>query len=231
MTTSPPPNGGNGGNGIDGGDRVEELDELGARSGSRRLRVDIAIGALVLFGILVVVRLRGGDDPATPATRAGTGSNSSSPVARASAERPPVFPVATRQEGNLAKCPAGFECPVAKVASAGIKRALEAAFPGALIVSARTVRTVVQGYGQAIWAADVLARAGEQQIQLRLQPLSPADPEQHSVSLFNGHSITHWEGVLSQLRVVVDVVAPADRPASLAAVEQLAHDAQMLSPW
>jgi hypothetical protein len=225
MTTSPPPDGDNGDNG------VEELAQPGLRSGSRRLRLDIAVGAVVLFGILVVVRLQGSDDPAQPAVRSGTGSNSSSPVASASAERPPVFPVDTRREGNLAKCPDGFECPVSKVASAGIQRALEAAFPGVVIVSARTVRSVVEGYGQAIWTADVLARAGEQQIQLRLQPLSPTDPEQNSVSLFNGHSITHWEGVLSQLRVVIDVVAPADRPASLAAVEQLAHDAQMLSPW
>jgi hypothetical protein len=35
---------------------------------------------------------------------------------------------------------------------------------------------------------------------------------------------------LSQLLVVIDVVAPADHPASLTAIEQLAGDARMLSP-
>jgi hypothetical protein len=222
--TTPPPSTGDGG--------VEELAQPAPRAGVQRLRLDIAVGAAVLFGVLLIVRAQGGgDDPVGSASSTPAAQPSSSSASSVHAGRAPLFPVQSRQEGNRARCPSGFECPVSPVASAGIQRALKAAFPDAQVVSARVVRSVVEGYGQTIWSADVVARSGGQEIRLRLQPLSPEDHERHSTMLIGGHSITRWEGVLSQLRVVVDVVAPADEPASLAAVEQLAHDAQMLSPW
>jgi hypothetical protein len=215
-----------------GDDGVEELAQPDAAK-LRRLRLDLGIGALVLFAVLLVVKWKGGgDDPTgSAATTTRAPSSSSSVATPRSAEPPPVFPVDTRAEGNRARCPRGFQCPVSPVASAGIQRALEAAFPDVRIVAARTVRSVVTGYGQAIWAADVRARAGDHRITLRLQPLSPQDAEKHSTIVFGGHSITRWEGILSQLLVVIDVVSPADHPASLTAVEQLARDGQMLSPW
>lgn len=213
-----------------GDDGVEELAQSPARAGLRRLRLDIAVGALVLFGVLLLVRMRdGGVEPSATSTPAP--QSSSTGINTAADERPPIYPVPNRHQGNLAPCPSGFVCPVSTTVSAGIQNALRAAFPNVEILDARVVRSVVNGYGQAIWSADVRARAGEQQITVRLQPLSPTDPEQHGVTLFNGHAITHWEGVLSQLRVVINVVAPADQPASLETVGQLAHDTQMLSAW
>ncbi|MDT4917878.1 MAG: hypothetical protein QOH89_2578 [Pseudonocardiales bacterium] len=206
---------------------VEELASPERRSTSRRLRLDIAVGGAGLIIVLLLTRHHGGGEPA--ATTA-TPTASTSSTARPSDDRLGVYPVPDRAAGNAARCPDGFDCLESRFASAGTRAALEAAFPGARITSARTVRTVVAGYGQSIWTVDLRAVTGDEVVTLRLQPRSPADVPRHGTGLFGGHAITHWEGFLSQLLVVIDVVAPADHPAPLAAIEQLAGDSRMLSP-
>jgi hypothetical protein len=212
-------------------DRAEELPQPQRRSAVRRLRLDLAFGGAVLVVIVLLTRHHGSSGSATP-TPTPTSEVTSSSTPQALDDEPlGVYPVRNRHAGDVARCPAGFDCPVSHLASAGTRAALEAAFPGARVVTARTVRSVVTGYGQAVWTIEVRARVGASELRMRLQPLSPMDHAQHGTMLFGGHAITHWESMLSQLLVVIDVVAPADNPASLAAIEQLARDARLTSPW
>jgi hypothetical protein len=229
MTTPLPPT---------GDESVEELAQPDRRSVVRRLRLDLALGGAVLIIVLLLMKRSWHSDndgwtptpsPSIPTSTATTRVPEVPPIVPSVSLA--VFPADSRRAGNVARCPAGFTCPVSNIASAGVRAALESAYPGARILSARTVRAIVDGYGQTIWTVDVRARAGAELIQLRIQPVSPEDDEQYTRSLFGGHSITHWESLLSQVLVVIDVVTPADEPASLAAVEQLARDSRMLSPW
>lgn len=213
----------------DGG--PEELPQQPQRA--RTLRWNLALAAAVL--IVIALLTKHGRDVGTADSTVGptpTSPTSPSDVPHGlDDEGLAVFPVPDRHAGTVARCPAGFDCPVSHRISAGTRAALYSAFPGVHVVRARTVRTVVVGYGQAIWTQDVRARVGDQLIRLRLQPASPTDHASHSSTLFGGHAITHWESILSQLVVLIDVVAPADSPAPLAAIEQLAHDGRLTSPW
>jgi hypothetical protein len=196
------------------------------------MRLDIALGGAVLLVLLLVGRHLGSSGTA----KSTNSSPPSVPTATSTShslgpQQVAVFPVPDRRAGNAAHCPDGFACPVSRGVTAGTRAALDAAFPGARVISARTVRTVVAGYGQSVWTMDVRARADGTEIRLRVQPLSPEDKPQHGTTLFNGHALTHWESALSQMLVVIDVIGPADVPPPLAAMDQLAHDARMLSPW
>jgi hypothetical protein len=214
---------------------AEELPQPESRSRRvRRLRRDLALGAAVLLVILLVAKNHGdsrtGGRTSTSAS-APTASTSMTAIPRALDERLPGHRVPNRNPRTVALCPKGFDCPVSHHITAGARAALEAAFPGARVVYARTVRAFVVNFGQAIWAADVRARIGDELLRLRLQPVSRTDHARHGTTLFGGHAITHWESLLSHLLVVIDVVAPADRPASLTAIDRLAHDTRLTSPW
>jgi hypothetical protein len=190
------------------------------------LGLAIVLGAAILLVTIVVTRNHPGSTEAAPTSTPATRTRSPQPL-----DQPlPVYPVPNRRAGDVARCPDGFDCPVSRGATAGTRAALEAAFPGARVLAARTVRAVVQGYGQTVWAMDVRARVGAAELRMRVQPLSPADRPEHRTTLFNGHALTHWQSTLSQVLVLIDVVAPADSPASLSAIEQLARDARLVSP-
>src|SRR3954451_5089322 len=208
-------------------DGPEELIAPDRRSRVGRLRVDLAVGGLVLTVVLLLTRHSGHDGSRAP----GPSAAPQSAAHPFGTETLALYPVPNRRAGNAARCPAGFQCVSSSRATSAADAALRDAFPGARIVSAHTVRIFVQGYGQALWTAHVRARDGDQLLQLRLQPRSPNDGERHDSMLFDGRAITHWESVLLQLRVVIAVVAPADHPVSLGAVEQLARDPRLLSSW
>jgi hypothetical protein len=222
-------------------DGVEELAQPGRRRSRRALRRDLALGAILLFAVVLVTRHGGGGGAGPTPTPTPTGSTTHSGSTTAAPVVAPsdpavtgslaVYPVPDRHAGDAARCPAGFACQVWHGMTVPAQDALQGAFPGARVVRARTERIYVANYGQALWTADVQARAGDEVLRLRLQPRSPDDGEQHGTTLFNGHAITHWESVLDQLRVVIDVIAPADRPASLSAIGRLARDTRLLTSW
>ena len=211
-------------------DGAEELAQPPPRVSARRLRLDLALGAAVLVGIVLLTRPHGnGTGGGSPPTPTATAAASTPP--QTGTAGPAVYPAPYRHVRDVASCPDGSRCQRFAGLTLGTKAALEAAFPGVRVLRARTVRIYVTGYGTAVWTSDIRARAGDQLVHLQVQPGSPEDGVRHRTTLFGGHSITHWETALHQARVLIEVVAPADRPASLAAVGQLAHDARLLSPW
>jgi hypothetical protein len=206
---------------------AEELARPGRRASVRRLRLDIAVAAAVLIGVVLLTRHYGNSGPAAPAPTPS--ASTAPPVGTSSAvSAPNPF---SNHAGRVARCPEGLRCERFAGATLGMHAALAAAFPSFRVLHARTMRIDVPGYGTALWRSDVQARAGDEIVRLRVQLRGPDDGERHGTKVLGARSITHWEGVLRQLRVVIDVVAPANGPAPLAAVEQLARDARLASPW
>jgi hypothetical protein len=217
-------------------DGAEELSKPQRRSAISRLRKELALGAAVLFVILLVTRQHGNDGAAGPSpspslapTPPRTTSTSPAPQSLDTGTLA-VYPVPNQHVGNFERCPQELPCEHFADVTLGIRAALHDAFPGVHVLRARTTRIDVKGYGTALWSSTVRARADADLIRLRVRPRSPADRQVTDSARSGGHEITHWESVQNQLRVVIDVVGPAG-PAPLTAIEQLARDARLVSPW
>ena len=210
---------------------TEELAAPQRRATAFRLRRDLILGAAVLLIFVLATRNHSGPVDAGPTAAPTTTAASSLVPQSAGTAALAIYPVPDRHAGNFAHCPLHLECQHLAGTTLGIRAALQAAFPGARVVQAQTTRIYVKGYGTALWRSNVQAMVGDQLLRLRLQPRSPDDGQLHSSSRFGGHATTHWEGVQNQLRVVIDVVSPVGGAGPLAAIEQLARDARLTSPW
>jgi hypothetical protein len=217
----------------DGG--AEELAQPDRRPLVRRLRLDLALGAAVLLVILLVTRHHHGSGapastPAPSTTPTATVPGSAVPHSLGTGTLA-VYPVPNQHAGAFEDCPDGLPCEHFADVPLGIREALAAAFPAVRVLHAHTTRIDVKGYGTALWRSAVRARAGDELIRLRVQPRSPGDRQRQGTEVSAGRVITHWASVQNQLRVLIDVVAPAAAPPVLPAVEQLARDARLSSPW
>jgi hypothetical protein len=215
----------------------EELPQPRRRTKrARMLRLDLGVAAVLLAGVAIIAG-RATHDGHAPAL-----ATSGSPVASGSqvASGTPVtttsgtwVPLAVPRSGNLeelARCPQGSECITAPIAPIPVSDALQAAFPGARITFARTVRLYVRNFGQALWSLRVDAQVGDAQVQLRLRGSTPVDKRREDRLLFGGHSITRFEDALIQYHVQVEVIAPPDQPAAFETLRQLAGDVRLLQP-
>jgi hypothetical protein len=211
-------------------DGAEELAQPERRTTARRLRLELVVGAAVLLGILLVTRHHHGSTVDAGPTSGPTATSSRVPASVGTAALA-IYPVPDRHAGDVAHCPLHLECQRVSAPTLGIREALQDAFPGARVEHAQTTRIDVKGYGTALWTSNLQARVGDELVRLRVQPRSPDDKQVHGSSLFGGHAITHWESVQNQVRVVIDVVSPADSATPLTAIEQLARDARLTSPW
>ena len=207
----------------DGG--TEDLAAPERRATAFRLRRDLTLGAAVLFIFVLATRHHGGHDGAGPTSGPTTTTASSAVPQSAGTAAPASYPAPARH------CPLHLECQRLAATTLGIRDALQAAFPGARVVHAQTTRIAAKGYGTALWTSNVQAMVGDELVRLRVQPRRPDDKHLHGLSVSGGHAITHWASVQRQIRVVIDVVAPADSTTPLAAIEQLARDARLGSPW
>lgn len=195
----------------------------GART--RRLRIDIAVGAVVIGGAFLLARAAShGDDTPTGTTPTHAASV---PTAVRTDDALRLLPA---RLADPEQCPPDVVCGTAPEATGPAQAAVQDALPGAVVRSARTVRVQIEGHGQALWFVALRARYGHDQVKVQVQVQSPGDRTGHSVMLFAGRSITRYEADLLKYHVIVQFIAPADEYVPLDALKHLAADVRLAMP-
>jgi hypothetical protein len=190
-------------------------------SRTRRLRVDIVVALLVLSGSVLVARAVAHGGHAVTPTSVPTGPHS---VSLSDAGIALPVPRTAHPE----RCPDGFSCVTATAVAAPVEEALHAAFPGAAIDAAKTVRLYVKD-GLALWYLSIHAWIDSDEFALQLRVRHASDVRRESVMRYGAHSITRYEASLQQYQVVVDYVAPADHPQRVDSLARLAGDVRLLA--
>jgi hypothetical protein len=200
----------------------EELPQpAGQATRTRRLRVDIVVAVLVLSGSVLVARaVSHGGHTVTPT------SVPTSPHNVSLADTGIALPV--RRTAHPERCPDGFACVTATTVAAPVEDALHAAFPGAAIDGAKTVRLYVEG-GLALWYLSIHAWIDGDEFALQLRARRASDAKSESVMQYGAHSITRYEASLQEYQVIVDYVAPAGHPQRVDPLARLAGDVRLLA--
>jgi hypothetical protein len=233
----------------------EELLETGGRGERRRLgrmRLDLAIGAVVLGGALVVARLISDNDASTGARPAPTPSPS--PSARTYGTGAPdsgsglLNGMATatlapsdgrgvtiparpgRDADDPFRCPESATCTTVESAAAPVRAAVRAAFPGAVLEAATTVRMAGRPAAASLWFLQVNALVGSREILVRVQVPTSRDVEQGNETETAHGTTAYLSTGLRQYHVTVQVDGPAGREQPFSALQKLATDVRLLAP-
>jgi hypothetical protein len=161
----------------------EDLPQPGPSKQRRRLRIDIAVGALVLLGVVLFLRASTRDHhhsspapstsaAATPIGGFGTPPDSGSgllggvPEVQASATLPPLV------DGDPTACPPKYPCASSRHVPPGVVAAVQAVFPTARVQDCYTVRLSGRPDG-LLWFREINADLNGASLVIQLQAPPP----------------------------------------------------------
>jgi hypothetical protein len=214
------------------GPSEEVLDSGGPpkRARTRRLREQLLLGAVILALVAAVGRAMSGDDKKPDAaptpTPSATGSHGAPDPGSGLLNGSVVNP--SGRPDDPADCPVTYQCLQTDEAGEPAVRALVAAFPDALLMSATTIRLLSPNFGQPLWFRQINARFGPNRILIRVQQGRPSDVDRRGVAHAEDSEITFYEAALAKYHVAVQVSAPKGHPQPLAPLQKLARDVRLL---
>ncbi len=204
------------------------------RTRAQRLRRDLGLATAILAVIALVANAmthKGGtrdtlsrsSASSAPSIAVPTGVVALTPTG--AAYLPPTA-------ADALKCPDQVECITAHDVSTPIREAIAAAFPGATITSAESVRQYVRNYGQANQSLRIAARDADIEITVSLRGLAQSDRTRgYSRMLYGGRAITRYEDALGHYHVLIEVVTAADQYQPADPLARLASDIRLFEPW
>jgi hypothetical protein len=205
------------------------------RPPAQRLRIELALGALLLLGIALIasaIARRGGGPGGTSTPTPAPTSMPSVPGVVAPSDFVTVAPVKggwiPRGPAQAARCPAGLHCVTLHEVSARARAAVQDAFPGARITSSQTVLLTVGRHSEGLWGLGIRARTRDAEVIVQVRVSVSGDHRRWATLHRGGQAVARLERALGDYHVAVRVISPADRPPPRAALERLAHDIRLL---
>jgi hypothetical protein len=216
----------------------DEEEEL-PRQSRRRLRTDLAVGAVILVVVLVVGRALaghgGGPDAApTRSVAPSTGATSAVPVvpppvpsevaithANGAVELRPALPPRTSQ--NPAACPIE-SCETEDAVPTGVLDAIDAVFPHGETLFKITVHLPAAPWHGALWFRQVNLLVNGKQLLVRISAPGPSDD---LASGTTSDGLVYYRAAFGQYVVALQVDPGAG--GTLEKLRALAHDERLLA--
>ncbi len=210
------------------------------RGRTRRLRLDLAVAAGLLVGVLLVGRALSKKDPTSRPTPSPTPTAlgligpthapttpvvlaPSSVTITASGGATTVVPALPRRNlQNPGACPVNLSCFSTVEVPNEVEHAIQDAFPAARITSSTTVRLLTNPWAGTLWFRQVNATVGRSELLVRIAAPESGDLADRGTS----DGIVFYGAVVAQYAVTTQI-GPGAPAGALAQLRQLAQDARL----
>jgi hypothetical protein len=220
----------------DGEEELQQPGRHGERPRAQRLRIDLAVGAAILVGALLVAKAishHGHGSAAGPSRSTGPGVVASAePEPAASAfvtlpgsdgtiEAHPALPPRTSIDPSA--CPLHVPCSTDDAVPPAARAAVRDVFPPAARLAATSVVLDGSSYATRLWFRQINATISGAELIVRIQAPYPDDKPTHG-RLSEG-DITFYSAPVGQYFVSAQITTL--QPGALSRITQLVHDARL----
>jgi hypothetical protein len=214
---------------------LDHHDVRGSGGPSPRRILVLAAAVLAAFALVgTVIDRQSGSPPR--AARPTSAPAPSTPIGAVPGLEMTVYPgpVAPDQLSRLATCPeaddGGSACNSTSALPLGVLTAIQAAFPGAQLTSARSEQLRDVGFGPGgLWFREVRATAGRTSLVIVIGQRAPHDTNAASALDDGAASRVYAVHVMAKLTVSVQVTLPSGATAPIPAATALSRDPRLVS--